>query len=41
MLSSPTRTYLSDIERSARNPMIVVVQKLVVALGLYTGQLLD
>ena len=35
------RTYVSDIERGARNPTITVVEKLAVALGVKTGQLLD
>ena len=35
------RTYVSDIERGARNPTIVVLNKLAVALGVKPGQLLD
>jgi transcriptional regulator with XRE-family HTH domain len=35
------RTYVSDIERGARNPTITVVEKLAVALGVTVGQLLD
>ena len=35
------RTYVSDIERGARNPTITVVEKLAVALGVKMGQLLD
>ena len=35
------RTYVSDIERGARNPTITVVGKLAVALGVKMGQLLD
>ena len=35
------RTYVSDLERGARNPTISVVQKLAVALGVKAGQLLD
>jgi transcriptional regulator with XRE-family HTH domain len=35
------RTYISDLERGARNPTITVVEKLAVALGVNTGQLLD
>lgn len=35
------RTYVSDIERGARNPTITVVEKLAVALGVKVGQLLD
>ena len=35
------RTYVSDIERGARNPTILIVEKLAVALGVKAGQLLD
>ncbi len=35
------RTYLSDVERGARNPTIAVVEKLARALGVKPGQLLD
>lgn len=35
------RTYVSDLERAARNPTIVVVDKLAVALGVNVGALLD
>ncbi len=35
------RTYVSDIERGARNPTIAVVEKLAVALGVKMGQLVD
>ena len=35
------RTYVSDLERGARNPTITVVEKLAVALGVNIGQLLD
>ena len=35
------RTYVSDLERGARNPMITVVDKLAVALGVPVGALLD
>ena len=35
------RTYVSDIERGARNPTITVVEKLAVALGVKAGELLD
>ncbi len=35
------RTYVSDIERGARNPTIAVVEKLAAALGVRMGQLLD
>ena len=34
------RTYVSDIERGARNPTITVVEKLAVALGTTASQLL-
>lgn len=35
------RTYVSDIERGARNPTITVVEKLAKPLGIRTGELLD
>jgi transcriptional regulator with XRE-family HTH domain len=35
------RTYISDLERGARNPTIKVVDKLAKALGVGLGQLLD
>jgi len=35
------RTYVSDIERRARNPTITVVDKLARALGVPLGKLLD
>jgi len=35
------RTYISDLERGARNPSIEVVDKLAVALGVAVGALLD
>lgn len=35
------RTYISDLERGARNPTITVVDKLAVALGVNVGALLD
>ena len=35
------RTYVSDLERGARNPTITVVDKLAVALGVNAGALLD
>lgn len=35
------RTYVSDLERGARNPTITVVEKLAVALGVRVGALLD
>lgn len=34
------RTYVSDIERGARNPTITVVEKLAVALGTSASELL-
>ena len=35
------RTYLSDLERGARNPTITVVAKLGLALNVTLGELLD
>lgn len=35
------RTYVSDIERGARNPTITVVARLAVPLGVSMGALLD
>ncbi|MBV9843094.1 MAG: helix-turn-helix transcriptional regulator [Sphingomonadaceae bacterium] len=35
------RTYVSDIERGARNPTITVVEKLAKPLGVGAGRLLD
>lgn len=35
------RTYVSDLERGARNPTIAVVDKLAKALGASLGDLLD
>ena len=35
------RTYISDLERGARNPTISVVDKLAKALGVNVGELLD
>jgi transcriptional regulator with XRE-family HTH domain len=35
------RTYVSDLERGARNPTITVVDKLAVALGVPVGALLN
>ena len=35
------RTYVSDIERGSRNPTIMVLQKLAVALNVEAGRLLD
>jgi transcriptional regulator with XRE-family HTH domain len=31
------RTYVSDIERGARNPTITVIEKLAIALGVKAG----
>jgi transcriptional regulator with XRE-family HTH domain len=35
------RTYVSDIERGARNPTISIVEKLAKPLGVSPGRLLD
>ena len=35
------RTYISDLERGARNPTIEVVDKIAVALNVPCGELLD
>lgn len=35
------RTYISDLERGARNPTISVVDKLATALEVQVGELLD
>ena len=35
------RTYVSDIERGARNPTIRIVEKLARSLGVPAGSLLD
>lgn len=35
------RTYVSDIERGARNPTVTVVDRLATALGVRAGELLD
>lgn len=35
------RTYVSDLERGARNPSIAAIDKLARALGVPTGRLLD
>ncbi len=35
------RTYLSDIERGARNPTITVVDSIARCLGITIGELLD
>lgn len=35
------RTYISDLERGARNPSITIVEKLANALNVTPGRLLD
>jgi transcriptional regulator with XRE-family HTH domain len=35
------RTYISDIERGARNPTITVVEKIALALGVTSSTLLE
>ena len=35
------RTYISDLERGARNPTITIVEKLAKALGVKPGKLLE
>jgi transcriptional regulator with XRE-family HTH domain len=35
------RTYISDLERGARNPTISVIDKLAQAFGVSVGELLD
>lgn len=35
------RTYVSDLEREARNPSISIIDKLALALGVKVGELLD
>jgi len=35
------RTYISDLERGARNPSIMIIEKLAKALGATAGALLD
>lgn len=35
------RTYISDIERGQRNPTIIVVDRIAVALNVAPGDLLD
>ena len=35
------RTYISDLERGARNPTITVVEKLAASIGVKPGDLLD
>lgn len=40
-LAGIARSYMSDVERGARNPTIRVVDRIAVALGVSTGALLD
>lgn len=35
------RTYISDLERAARNPTITIIEKIAKALGVKPGKLLD
>ena len=35
------RTYISDLERGARNPTITVIEKLAISLGVSAGTLID
>lgn len=35
------RTYISDLERGARNPTITILEKLALALKVEPGRLLD
>ena len=35
------RTYVSDIERGARNPTVVIVEKLALTLGVSASSLLE
>ena len=35
------RTYISDLERAARNPTITIIETLAQALGVKPGKLLD
>ena len=35
------RTYISDLERGARNPTIEVVERIAIALNVPCGELLD
>lgn len=35
------RTYISDLERAARNPSIDIIEKLANTLGVKAGQLVD
>jgi len=39
--ASLQRTYISDLERGARNPSITIVEKIARALGVPLGALLD
>lgn len=40
-LAGVARSYMSDVERGARNPTIRVVERLAKALDVKTGSLLD
>lgn len=40
-LASINRTYVSDIERGARNPTVRVLEKIAKTLGVTPGSLLD
>ncbi len=40
-LASINRTYVSDIERGARNPTVRVLEKIAKTLGVSPGSLLD
>jgi len=35
------RTYVSELERCKRNPSIMIIEKLALALGVSAGELLD
>lgn len=35
------RSYMSDVERGARNPTIVMVERIAIALNVKPGELLD
>lgn len=35
------RTYISDLERGARNPSVTIIEKLAKALNVTAGRLLD
>ena len=35
------RTYISDLERGARNPTITIIEKLAITLGVKVSELLD